>query len=139
MDARTLRSYSSIWSNGSSDAALFILPRFLCISSSFVIVSFKRLIKLPSARLAENAFSTPLTEKLSTPVANVISFIFASPLCGGAVARPVCYSSAVNVTTPAVTEAVPVVRVPPYVTSMGIPTKPPPSPPRLEGFTIAPS
>ena len=35
--------------------------------------------------------------------------------------------------------AVPVVRVPPSVTSNGIPTKPPPSPPRLVGLTIVPS
>ena len=56
---------------------------------------------------------------------------------GAALTAPYLHQvSAVNVTVPALTAAVPTVRVPPYVTSIGIPTKPPPSPPRLDGLTI---
>ena len=46
----------------------------------------------------------------------------------------VFYSSAENVTTPALTAAVPLVRVPPNVTSMGIPTLD--EPPRPDGLTM---
>ena len=61
------------------------------------------------------------------PVSNLISGIAIPPYA----------ASGVKVIAPlAPTAAVPVVRLPPSVTSMGIPTEPPPSPPRLDGLTI---
>ena len=93
-------------------------------------------------RNEENAFpSSSVKVKFSFPTETLVLMVlliqYPSKDFGAALTAPYLHQvSAENVTVPALTAAVPTVRAPPYVMSIGIPTKPPPSPPRLDGLTM---
>ena len=122
-------------SSGISFSSVFARVSCFLRRSSKVLYAF--FAKLTSAGL-KRTVTMPFTPRMVysfTPESKVSS-IYSSKMRADRCQPSICYSPSVNVTVLPEIAAVPTVRVPPSVTSMGIPINPPPSPPSEEGLTM---